>query len=71
MGIRDEGIIIATYIVPPVAVFLANQPHSSMAHPHLCSFVLQQMIIYLAFRDPLSYFQGNLATYVTPFIVFL
>lgn len=48
-----------------------REPHSSMAHPHLCSFAFQQIIIYWAFRDLLSYFQGNLTTYTIPPVFFL
>lgn len=81
MRVTVEKIKLATHIVPPLALSPlpshsvelnhCGELHSSTAHPHLCSFALQQLIIYPAFRDPLSYFQGNLATYMTPLVVFV
>lgn len=81
VGVRVEKIMLATYMVPPsalsplpshlVALSHYKEAHSSMAHPDLCSFTLQQVIMYPAFRDPLSYFQGNLAVHMTPSVAFL
>lgn len=78
--VKKQQLILATYIAPPSALSPLppllvelnhyGEPLSSMAHPHLCSFALQEMIIHSAFRDLLSYFQRNLAMYMAP-LVFL